>query len=332
MSEINREAMFYNKIGNGLLRCELCPNYCVLNPGERGKCRGKNNIGGKLIAANYAQAICINLDPIEKKPLYHYRPGSRILSTGPNSCNLACRFCQNYRSSQYDCPTMHLSTEALYQHICRQGKPLQIAFTYTEPWTWYEYIYDFATQHPDVDIALISNGFINPDPLSTLLPHIKAMNIDLKSSTDDFYRNECAGKFVPVQNCIKMAFNAGIHLEVTFLMIPGLNDTDEDIIGISEFLGNLCPEIPLHISAYHPEFRMNIHATPAEDIFRAVSLARKRLKFVYGGNVLAEDLMQTRCPSCNKIIVSRSFGAVRSYLADDARCPECRATIYGIFC
>ena len=323
--------MHYKDLRHNILRCELCPHYCLMRSGEQGKCRSRENVSGKLIATNYARAIGLSLDPIEKKPLYHFRPGSKIVSLGPNSCNLACRFCQNYSISQFESPTRWMDLDDLHRLIGEYSSLRQVAFTYTEPLTWYEYIYDFATRYPDTDVVLISNGFINPAPLAELLPHIKALNIDLKSGTKEFYEQECGGKQEPVLNSIQLIHAAGVHLELTYLLIPGLNDSKYELEWISSFMAKLSPDMPLHISAYHPDYKMDIPPTTADDIARAVTLARKSLNYVYGGNIPLEDLMQTACPDCGTTVIQRGFGYCTNHLDAQAKCPMCGRAIYGVF-
>lgn len=331
MSELMRKAMYYKELDRKALRCELCPQYCVILPGEQGKCRGRENIDGILYCTNYALSVGLSRDPIEKKPLYHFRPGSTIVSLGPNSCNLACRFCQNYTISQSKSSTLPVSVDDLYRLICENSALKQVAFTYTEPLTWYEYILDFGRAHPDIDIILISNGFINEEPLAELLPHVKAMNIDLKSSRDDFYIQQCEGKLQPVLKSITMAHHAGVHLEITLLLIPGLNDASGDIIKLRDLIGNLDANIPLHISAYHPDYLMSTPPTSIDDVAQAITIAKEKLHYVYGGNLPVEDFMQTKCPSCSRILIRREFGAIPLSFIDNGKCPACACDIYGIF-
>jgi pyruvate formate lyase activating enzyme len=327
---MKREAMYYRVVRDKSLACELCPRYCVLEDGEQGLCRSRKNIEGKLYATNYALATGLSLDRIEKKPLYHYYPGSRILSLGPNSCNLQCSFCQNYRISQLRAATQEISLDFL-QEVLAEHSPgaLQVAFTYTEPITWYEYILDFALAYPEVRIVLISNGYINAQPLAELLPYVSAMNIDLKAMNESFYASQSGGHLEPVLQNIRACVDAGVHLELTFLLIPGLNDAEEELFAMRDFIYELNPELPLHVSAYHPDYQMIAPATRTEDIARAIDIFKKSLVNVYGGNLPVTDYMDTTCPGCGKKLIARSHGMVKSFLMAGGTCPQCGAKVFG---
>lgn len=324
-----REAMFYEKVGENSVRCLLCPHFCYLKVGESGKCRGRKNIDGRMIAVNYGRSIGLGLDPIEKKPLYHFHPGSEILSLGANSCNLSCFFCQNYSSSQQNCPTDCIGPDDLYAMLQRVPGRKQVAFTYTEPFTWYEYIHDFAALARDVDIVLVTNGFVNPVPLAQILPYISAINIDLKSIKPEFYRQYCGAELDTVLNTIREAEKANVHLEITNLLIPGLNDAEEEISELAEFMASVDKDIPLHISAYHPAFKSEIPATNPSSVTRACEIASGYLSYVYAGNISASSGNETRCPKCNKTIVPASR---RQFEIDAAgKCCFCGQRIYGRF-
>jgi pyruvate formate lyase activating enzyme len=327
-----REAMYYKEIGNNVFQCELCPHYCVIPPNEQGKCRSRENLNGRLWAVNYAHAAGIAEDPIEKKPLYHFRPGSKIMSLGPNSCNLNCRWRQNYEISQLEIETINLNISDLYSLLLKSNPAtMQIAFTYSEPLTWYEYILDFATQNPDAKIVLVSNGFINPEPLARLLPHIAAMNVDLKGITDSLYRDYCGGNLAAVKSSIRQIYAAGVHLELTLLLIPGLNDNEEELVELVDFVASINREIPLHISAYHPAYKMSTPPTSYEDIARARNIALQKLDYVYGGNLLQNDFRDTRCPVCKELLIRRSLQHCESHILEDGKCPACGKKIYGIY-
>lgn len=328
----HREAMHYKKLSDGELACELCPHYCVLGENESGICRSRKNMNGKLWAINYGRSIGLAVDPIEKKPLYHFHPGSMIVSLGPNSCNLKCDFCQNFLSSQFEVATREIEPSVLYEHIYKLSKsPKQVAFTYTEPFTWYEFIYDFAEAYPDVQIGLISNGFINDAPLREILPKISAMNIDLKAFSDDFYVDFCAGRIDSVKNTIKSAFEAGVHLEITLLLIPGRNDDDEEIRSLSQFIASISKEIPLHISAYRPAYLLSIPATNVEDVIRAVGIAKESLNWVYGGNLPGMMMANSVCVECGSLLIERRLGYTQNFLAQSGVCKNCGFEVYGVF-
>lgn len=278
-----RESMFYHAEGDHL-RCELCPRQCIMAEGKSGFCRGRKALAGKLYAINYGETVSLALDPIAKKPLYHFHPHSEILSLGPNSCNLSCSFCQNWEISQQECPTRFLGIAELGSIVLAQPQH-QVAFTYSEPTMWYEYIHDFALAFPEIEIVLVTNAYLNSEPWDKLLPHIKAMNIDLKSMRDEFYAQQCGARLDPVLKNIKAAYNAGVHLELTNLLIPGLNDSQKEILELAEFIDSIDDTIPLHISAYHPCHRLTKPATTTGQIETACDLAARKLKHVYAGNV-----------------------------------------------
>ncbi len=328
---IQREAMFYETMPESMVQCHLCPHKCVLRVGESGKCRGRKNMSGKMIAINYGLSIGISLDPIEKKPLYHFHPGTRIVSLGANSCNLSCFFCQNYQSSQSQCETQYLSPKDLYEIVKEhsQNGIKQIAFTYTEPFTWYEYIYDFACLAEDTDIVLVTNGFINPEPLEKILPDIKAMNIDLKSINPEFYSEHCGGDLEMVINTIKTAYAHGVHLEVTNLLIPGLNDAAQEMIELSAFIASVNREIPLHISAYHPAYKSKVTATSQKTVLQACEIARARLAHVYAGNIISDSFSATKCSNCGLELISANRKSVN--LVGLGNCPHCSKHLYGVF-
>lgn len=289
-----REALYYSKEGISI-RCELCPKMCLLSEGESGYCRGKKVVNGKLIAANYGKCASISIDPIEKKPLYHFNPGSYILSLGPNSCNLGCLFCQNWSISQTECTTKLISLDELNSMVEKQ-KLAQVAFTYTEPLMWYEYIWDFAKlTEGKIDIVLVTNGYLNEQPLKDLVPHIAAMNIDLKSINGDFYSEVCGGDVEVVKRNILIAYQAGVHMEITNLLIPGNNDSFSEIEDLAKFIAAIDRNIPLHLSAYHPDYKFSAHATKLSEIEHACDIASQYLSRVYAGNVQISKYSLHRC-------------------------------------
>lgn len=328
---MTREAMFYEKLGDEKVRCQLCPHSCVLKPGQRGICRGRKNVDGKMIAVNYGQSVGLSVDPIEKKPLYHYRPGSRIISVGPNSCNFSCFFCQNYDISQMDCPTRYLTLEVLQSLVDRYcaGGPRQIAFTYTEPFMWYEFIHDFAEYSPDTDIIMVTNGYINPEPLKKLMPRISAMNIDVKSIRDEFYKKYAGGRLEPVKQTFFAAHEGKVHIELTNLLIPGLNDSQEDIEDLIDFVASVDVDIPLHFSAYYPAYKATIPATPPSTVLNACKIASEKLSYVYGGNIYSESFRETICPKCGATLITA--GRKMTGISETGACKNCGHKIYGVF-
>ncbi|MFH1687838.1 MAG: AmmeMemoRadiSam system radical SAM enzyme [bacterium] len=318
------KAAFWEALDNAKVICRLCPNECQLNPGQRGLCNNRYNEVGELVTENYGEAVSLALDPIEKKPLYHFCPTSVILSTGPNGCNLACRNCQNWSISQEVVRTTAVTPERLVELAGQRGS-IGVAFTYTEPLIWYEYIMDVAPrlQARGLKTVLVSNGYINSEPLATLLPFIDAANIDLKSLDDEFYRKICNGRVAPVLQTIRALYEAGIHLEVTTLLIPGLNDSENQIQALTDFLASVSAFLPFHLSAYHPSYKMDAPPTSAETLLRAKAIAQKKLKYVYIGNVAIPGASNTVCPECGRVLIERRGFSTEIVGLEGADCLAC---------
>ena len=272
------------------ISCELCPNKCSLSEGQAGACRARGMRGGKIVPLNYGRITSAALDPIEKKPLQHFHPGSFILSVGSFGCNLHCPFCQNYEISQSGAKLPHqtVTPEALVETALelagREPGNLGVAFTYNEPLIGYEFVRDTSKLLQDAGLysVLVSNGMICEPYWSELLPYIDAMNIDLKGWRQNFY-DECGGKLEIVKNNIESAAKVS-HVEVTTLIIPGKNDSLEDMHEEAEWLAALSKDIPLHISRYFPRWKSNIPATPVETVYALAQAAREHLNYVYEGN------------------------------------------------
>ena len=274
-----------------LVTCRLCPHACRLRAGETGFCRARMNIGGTIRPKNYGRVTSLALDPIEKKPLYHFYPGGFILSVGSFGCNLACPFCQNASIAMADASieTENVSPAqlaALAEELSRRPPGnLGVAFTYNEPLLSYEYILDTAPllHAAGLHAVLVTNGMICTEPLERLLPHVDAMNIDLKAWHEDIYRR-LGGDLVTVRETITRAVTHGIHVEVTSLIVPGMNDSAADMEAEARWLAGLSPEIPLHISRYFPRHRMTTPPTPISTIDRLAVIARRHLRHVHRGN------------------------------------------------
>ncbi len=316
------KAVYWDKAKNGKVVCRLCPFHCKLPEGKIGICRAKQNIGGELIAITYGRTTSLIMDPIEKKPLYHFYPGASILSAGPNACNLSCSFCQNFQISQLDAPTSYISPEALARTAEEEGS-LGVAYTYTEPLMWYEYILDAAREVKERGLknVIVTSGHLDEEPFRNLLPLIDAVNIDVKSMSPEFYRKTCKGKLQPVLRNVKIAAEK-IHVEITNLVIPGLNDSDNLFEQLAEFLADIDPMIPLHFSAYHPAYRMNAPRTPAQTLIRAREIALKKLKYVYIGNVHVPDADNTYCPFCGALLIKRDYTG-EAVAVNSGACEKC---------
>ena len=322
-----KEALFYTKLQDRKVRCDLCPHNCVIVPEQSGICRARKNIDGVLYAVNYGKTISLSLDPMEKKPLYHFHPGKSILSIGSNSCNFSCRFCQNYQSSQFEVPTIDISPELLLEK-CKTSNCDFVAFTYTEPTTWFEFVLDSSKllKENGIKTVMVTNGFINQEPLKELLPYIDAMNIDLKAFNEKFYRSICNGYLQPVLETIKAA-SKHCHIEITNLIITDENDSEKQINELVDFVADLNPEIPLHFSRYYPTYKMENRPTSITTLEMAKEIAEKKLKFVYLGNIIAER--STYCPNCDHLLISRDF-PLRNEIRN-GKCPSCGHKIYGEF-
>lgn len=298
----NHPAMYYEKLDNAMVRCRLCPHRCVLRPGHVGICGVRHNDGGTLIASSYGQITALALDPIEKKPLARFHPGSFILSAGSCGCNFRCHFCQNHTISlssvmDNDQASFHgrrpdsvyVSPDILVDkalELVPEGN-IGIAYTYNEPLIGYEYVYDCSrlAHEKGLKNVVVTNGYISREPLQELLPFIDAFNIDLKSFRDAFYRKVCGGLSEPVKETIAAAA-ASCHVEVTTLIIPGLNDSDEEMEALAAWLASVSPDIPLHLSRFFPRYKMlDRPPTPPEKIYSLVDIAREHLKYVYTGNL-----------------------------------------------
>ncbi|TFH43683.1 MAG: AmmeMemoRadiSam system radical SAM enzyme [Chrysiogenales bacterium] len=321
-----REAAFYEKLDNGAVRCVLCPHNCVIKSDSHGICGVRTNKSGVLTTGIYGRLTAIAMDPIEKKPLYHFHPGSRILSIGTKGCNMKCPYCQNWNISQNTSAhtTCH-SPEDIVELAVNEGS-IGIAYTYSEPSIWYEYVYDTAVLAGKKGLAnvLVTNGFINPEPLDRLLDHVDALNIDLKTFREDTYRKVQKARLGPVLETIINAHRRGSHVEITTLIVTGMNDDIDEMRDIMGFISGLDRKIPWHISRYYPNYE---YVAPETDIGFMVQVreeAEKRLDFVYCGNVpSAAEGQHTRCPSCGATVLARSGYLTRIQGLDGGRCSSC---------
>ncbi len=325
------KALFYESLPAEKVKCNLCPNYCLILPGDYGLCRGKQNIEGILYAVNYGKAVTVCVDPIEKKPLYHYHPGSNIISVGNNTCNLQCDFCQNYHISQQEARTVDISPEMLVQ-LSKKHSMRAVAFTYAEPLTWYEFICDAASrlQEHNINSVLVSNGYINREPLLNLLPYIDAMNIDLKAMSNSFYHNIAGGELTPILDVIKRAYKQ-CHVEITNLLIPGENDDIASIRSLIDFIAEIDVNIPLHFSRYYPQNRRETPPTSTKTLEIARKEAMEKLNYVYLGNIVTKDEANTYCPNCGIILIERHGFRASSCQVRQEQCSNCNYHIYGKF-
>lgn len=318
------EAAYAEKLDGGRVRCHLCPAECLLKEGRVGICTSRFNRNGKLMTDNFGELVSACYDPIEKKPLYHFYPGSMIFSTGVNGCNFSCINCQNWEISQTRVPTRFVSPSDLLVLAGKQNS-IGVAYTYTEPLIWFEYIKEAGRLIKDAGLknVLVTNGYINPEPLAELLPLIDAANIDLKGMEPKFYKKVCKAKLEPVLENIKRFYDAGVRIEITNLVITDLNDSDSDFEVLTDFVAGISPKIPLHFSAYYPTYKMNNPPTRVDRLLRAFEIASQKLDYVYIGNVMLEDKSDTFCPGCKERLISRNGYSVRILALDKGKCTAC---------
>ncbi len=336
-TEVLHEALFYEQLKGNYVRCNLCPNLCVLKDKQTGICGVRQNISGKLYTLVYNHPVSINIDPIEKKPLYHFYPGSQILSLATVGCNLRCNFCQNWTISQTR-PEGDSAYDITPQQIIKLAKEYDcesIAFTYTEPTIFYEYMYDIAklAKENNLKTVWVTCGYINEEPLRKLAEVIDAANIDLKGFSDEFYFTYTTGLLQPVLNTLKIAKEEGMFFEITNLVIPDANDSSEEIRAMCKWIKeSLGDEYPLHFSRFFPNYKLtNRPPTPIKTLEMAYNIAREEgLKYIYIGNVSkkAED---TFCPNCGKKIIDRSGYSVGKIHIKDGKCKYCGKEIFGVF-
>jgi pyruvate formate lyase activating enzyme len=326
------QAAYYTKDKPGQVQCMLCPHHCVLHPGERGKCHVRVNENNELYTETYGQVAAMNMDPIEKKPLYHFYPGSQILSIGTFGCNFHCQFCQNCDISQASLKDMpHVSSYTPREIVYKAGTIKQnigIAYTYNEPSIWYEFIQDVAKEAKQENLlnVMISNGYINQKPMSGLLEYMDAFNIDLKAFDEDFYKKYVLARLGPVKERVKQISKAGKHLEITNLVIPTLNDdpaTFEEMVKWIE--GETGPKTILHLSRYFPNYKMQIQSTSVGRLHEFYEIAKKYLHYVYLGNVIHAEGVNTYCDHCNKLVIQRNMYNTEAVGLDPyGKCQNCK--------
>ncbi len=280
------EARYYEKLEGKKVKCKLCPHSCILPQGSTGFCRARKNVDGRLFSLNYGYISSIAFDPIEKKPLYHFYPGSSILSIGTFGCSFRCLHCQNFEISQLTPNVFEVETEKLIALAKKDPKCIGIAFTYNEPTIWFEYVMDVAKafRQEGLKTVLVTNGYLNEEPLNDLLEVIDAANIDVKAFNDEFYKKVCSGDLETVKRFVEICAKK-IHIEITTLIIPTLNDRDEEIESLAKWIASIDDRIPLHLTRYFPRYKMTLPPTPKETLMRLREVAKKYLVNVYLGNI-----------------------------------------------
>ncbi len=336
-------AWLSKKLNNGKILCQACAHACKLDEGEYGICGVRKVEDGELKLLVYGLAAAVNVDPVEKKPMYHFLPNSTVFSMGTVGCNFSCKFCQNFDISQY--PKEHhpqiVGKELPPEQIVRlalEQECKSIAYTYNEPIVFFEYTYDTAklAHKKGLKNIYVTSGFETNKALDLLEPYIDGMNIDIKAFTDEFYKEICGARLKPVLECVKYAYEKGIWIEITTLLIPGKNDSDEEIRNIARFIASVDVSIPWHISAFHPTYKMlDVPTTPASTLLKAYNIGKEEgLKYLYVGNIDDEDHQSTYCPKCNKRVIDRQ-GYIGQYvtneLDENGICPYCGYAIEGVW-
>ena len=323
------DALYYERKDPGV-RCQLCPHFCRLKNGETGLCGVRKEKEGQLFAENYGICAAMAMDPIEKKPLYHYYPGKEIFSVGTVGCNLECGFCQNWhlarRAKEVD--TSYMQPEQLVALLERYSEhnPVGLAYTYSEPNMWYEYVLDTAKviQEKGYKNVMVTNGFINMEPLQELLPFIDAFNIDVKAFHDEYYRQHCAGRLEPVLRYVEAAAQKA-HVELTYLVVPTLNDSEDEILRFSRWVASINPAIPVHFSRYYPQHKFTLPPTPESVMEKIREIARSELDYVYLGNLPGNEGANTYCTECGELLIQRDSYRIYSHLKSGA-CPHCNTS------
>jgi len=332
------DAMWFERLPDKAVRCTLCPRECVVADVERGYCGVRENRGGDYKTLVYGNLCSMNVDPIEKKPLFHYLPGTGALSVATAGCNMECKFCQNWEISQFrpeQVPSVLVPPENLVRMAQARGLPT-VAYTYSEPVVFYEYMHDAAAagRKAGVGSVIISNGYINAPALQTLCEQLTAVKVDLKAFTEKFYADQCAGRLAPVLETLEVLADIGIHTEVVVLLVPTLNDSAAEIAEMAKWLVRaLGPDVPVHFSRFHPTYRMkNLPPTPIETLERARKISMEAgLRYVYLGNIPFHEAESTYCPSCGKTVIHRIGFRVETAGLKDGACASCGAKIPGVW-
>ncbi len=335
--EIMKEASFYERLDNKAVKCNLCPHNCLISNNSKGICGVRKNIDGTLYTLVYSKVSSVAIDPIEKKPLYHFYPGNKILSIGTVGCNFKCKFCQNWHismASPEDYALDFITPQQIINLAKEKGIGL-IAYTYNEPTIFYEFVIDTAklAKKQGIKNVVVSNGFINKEPLIELLRYIDGFNIDLKSFSEDFYKNLCFGKLNNVLQTIKIINNSKAWLELTNLVIPQNNDNPSDIRALVQWIKtNVGTSVPLHFSAFYPDYKMENQEPTSKDLMlRARKIAvDEKIEFVYIGNIQTE-YSNTYCPKCGSLLIKRDVYSISTKKFEKGYCQKCKTKIPGVF-
>jgi pyruvate formate lyase activating enzyme len=333
------EAMLWTAGGNGRVDCALCAHRCSIGSGRWGVCGVRENREGRLATHVYGEVIAAHVDPIEKKPFYHFLPGTTAFSIATAGCNFKCGFCQNWQISRLSAKAGEAGggqklAPAEIVRVAQTRGCRSVSYTYTEPTIFFEYAYDTAKLAKEAGLAntFVTNGFMTAEALETIAPYLDAANVDLKSFRDETYKKVCGGRLQPVLDSIARMRRSGIWVEVTTLVVPGMNDGEDELRGMARFLADVDPGMPWHLSRFHPDYELtDREATPIASLRRAAGIGREAgLKFVYIGNVMGEGDI-TACPACGAELIRRRGFSMEANRVADGRCPSCRTAIPGVF-
>ena len=333
-----KEALFYRKLKNKFVKCFLCPKECVIPPGKYGFCRARKNINGTLYSMGYSRPCSVAVDPIEKKPFFHFLPGTMAFSIASAGCSLRCKFCQNWQISQFSpeqTKNYYLTPAQVVEYAIKYKCP-SIAYTYSEPVNFYEYMLDTAkiAKEKGIKNVVHTAGFINPEPLEKLCKYLDAVNVDLKGFNEEYYRNVCGANLQTVLNSLKILKKHNIWIEITNLILPGYNDKEDEIRRMCEWIkNNLGENTPVHFSRFQPMYLMrHLPPTPVSTLEKAVKIAKEvGLKYVYIGNVPGSSYENTYCPRCGKILIRRIAFTVLENNIKNGRCKFCGEKIPGVW-
>lgn len=328
-----QEAMFYQKLEANKVQCSLCEHRCKILSGKRGICRVRENREGILYSLNYRKLIAAHIDPIEKKPLFHFYPGSQSYSIAAMGCNFHCLHCQNWSISQVKGDAIagrEVSPDKVVQNAL-DSNCLSISYTYTEPTIYFETALEVArlAQEKGLKNVFVTNGYITSEALTYLAPYLDAASIDLKAMSDSFYRKVCGARLKPVLERIKEYYELGIWVEITTLIIPGYNDDEDELKKVARYIVEIDKDIPWHVSAFYPTYQLtDAPPTPVSTLQKAYQIGKEAgLHYVYQGNVGQGE--NTDCPSCGKTVIQRSYFTTKNRLKDN-KCPYCKEHIQGI--
>lgn len=303
------EAKFYEK-KDDILICNLCPHHCKIKNGETGLCDVRKNENGKLLSLNYSEVTAFGLDPIEKKPLFHFKPGEEILSLGTWGCNLSCPFCQNYEISKTNPIDKKILKPSEIVELLKKYKVNGVAYTYSEPIVWFEYVLETSKlvkkENKNYYNVMVTNGFIERDPLNELIPYIDAFNVDLKTFDDKIYKKELRGELQNIKGNIEFLYEQGKHLEITTLIVPGISDDLNMLENEFKFISNISKKIPLHLSRYFPRYKYDQMPTDIGFMKEIYHIAKKYLKHVYLGNIWNKNYESTYCSNCGEVLIERN--------------------------